>query len=399
MKIGVVTPYDLAVPSGVNSSLIPLACWMREQGHDVRVYGPKSAPTNATPTMGDPYRDLPIITTHLGRPRSLRWGGAMASISVSPLGARRLAKTLRAEQFDIVHVHEPVLSWPMTQLLGSPSTGLVGTFHSAEAAAARGYRAAGWALRRWLKRFDALTAVSAAAAATVRPALPKSCEIVPVCIDVEHYATSPTTPIARTDHRRTVLFVGRADPRKGLDDLIEAFARLRRTRNDLRLVIVGPDSRACARLARDSRLAERPDVDIVGNVSARTLVNYYRSADVFCSPATGGEAFGLVLIEAMAAGVPVVASDIAGYRDVVRHQVDGLLTPRSNPVQLARTLERLLDDESLRGALRSAGRQRAQTFSTEAVGQRLLDLYDRHLRGRPEVHARSGRGAPIAWKD
>jgi phosphatidylinositol alpha-mannosyltransferase len=399
MKIGVVTPYDLAIPSGVNSSLIPLAGWMREQGHDVRVYGPQSTPARTTPTDSDPYGDLPLITTHLGRPRSLRWGGAMASISVSPLGARRLAKTLRAEQFDIIHVHEPVLSWPMTQLLGSPSTGLVGTFHSAEAAAARGYRVAGWPLRRWLRRFDVLTAVSEAAAATVRPALPAPCEIVPVCIDVAHYAEPPITPASKDGRRRTVLFVGRADPRKGLDDLIEAFARLRIQRDDLRLVIVGPDSRACARLARDPRLADRSDVHIVGSVPANALANHYRSADVFCSPATGGEAFGLVLIEAMAAGVPVAASDIAGYRDVVRHEVDGLLTPHSNPAQLARTLARLLDDEPLRGTLRSAGRRRAQTFSTEVVGQQLLDLYDRHLRRRPDPQTLDSRGTRIASKD
>jgi phosphatidylinositol alpha-mannosyltransferase len=399
MKIGVVTPYDLALPSGVNSSIIPLARWMREGGHDVRVYGPTSAQREPASANGVPGNGFPVVTTHLGRPRSLRWGGAMASISLSPLGAHRLASTLRAERFDVIHVHEPLLSWPVIQFLASPSTGLVGTFHSAEQVAARGYRLAGWALRRWLARFDVLTAVSSAAATTARPVLPNQCEIVPVCIDVEHYATPHAKPVALSGDRRTVLFVGRADPRKGLSDLIEAFARLRVERDDLRLVIVGPDARACARLARDPRLAGKPDVVIAGTVAAATLAGYYQSADVFCSPATGGEAFGLVLIEAMAAGAPVVASDIEGYRDVVRHQVDGLLTPRSNPARLAAALSRLLDDETLRHSLQDAGRRRADTYSTEIVGQQLLDLYDRQRRGHAVPRTRGAFGALTPRKD
>ena len=368
MKIAMVTPYDLAAPGGVNRYAMDIAAWVRGQGHEVQLIGPASARDGTPPEA-----------TIVGRPRGVRGGGTVAPIALDPRLGSQVRRLSRRERYDVVHVHEPLMPMLSLAFLRHADTPLLGTFHSAEPAAGRLYRLTGPLLRRWTRRLAARTAVSETARAVAGPALGGPCVIVPGCTDLSHFAApSPPPELPSLDgrERRTILFVGRADARKGLDDLIDAYGRLRARHDDLRLVVAGPAGRRGEALRARVEAAGWRDVHFAGPVSAPDLPRYYQAAHVFVAPATGGEAFGLVLTEAMAAGAPVVAGDNPGYRAVVRDGRDGLLAPPHDPAALAATIERLLDDEPLRRGLIAVGRERARDFDVATVASRFLSLYE-----------------------
>ena len=372
MRIAAVSPYDFSLPSGVNSHVLALAQWLRRQGHEVRTIGPASS-GNGLSAAG---------VTVVGKPRGIRVGGTVAQITLSPRLGSTVRSLLAAEQFDVVHLHEPHMPLLPLQFLRFSTALNVATFHAAEPLGGRLQRLAAPALRRWTRRLDVAIAVSPTARAALPASLAGSCHVIPCCIDSDHFARPLPPPPALRNGRRTILFVGRMEPRKGLPVLLQAYARVRAARGDTQLVIVGAADR---RLQAQLRARGWEDVRFVGAVPYADLPAYYQAADIFCAPARAGEALGLVLAEAMAGGTPLIASDIAGYRGVVRAGVDGLLTPAGDAVQLARGIERLLDDAPLRQALRERGRERARDFSCDAVGPQILDLYDRHLgerRGR-----------------
>ncbi len=382
MKIAVVSPYDFSIPGGVNSYALSLARWQRRQGHDVRVIGPASSRNGLTP---------PDVTV-VGRPLPVPAGGTVATIAMSPLVPRALRSLLEEEQFDIVHLHEPLMPLLPLHALRVSTALRVGTFHTAEPLGRRLYRLAGPALARWATRLHAHTAISATARDVAAPFIRGPCEIIPGCIDIDRFAR-PAPPLpALLDGRRNILFVGRIEPRKGLAVLLQAYGRVRASHHDTRLVVVGPKGWLGCRLERRVRALAWDDVVFTGAVAAADLPRYYQAASVFCAPAGGGEAFGIVLAEAMAAGVPIVASEIPGYRHVIQSQRQGLMPPPHDPARLADAIERLLDDAPLRADLRARGRERVRSFSVESVGQRMLDLYDRRLsEQRSQPTAMAGR--------
>ena len=403
MKIATVTPYDLSLPGGVNRYALDIARWVRSQGHDVQVIGPASSRNGAIPT------DVTI----LGSPRSVRAGGTIVPIALDPGLGKAIGALLAREQFDIVHLHEPLMPVLPLQFLRSAtrdgSVPIVGTFHAAEATGQRLYRLAGPALRRWTRRLAARTAISETARRVAGPALGGPCTIIPGCTDSARFSAA-LPPLAEragaspnatpNPDCRTILFVGRGEPRKGLGELIEAFARLRLAHDDLRLVVVGPPGPLGPALRERVRRAGWSNVHFVGPVSEADLPRYYQAAHVFVSPATGGEAFGLVLTEAMAAGAPVIAGDNPGYRAVLRGGADGVLVPPRDPAALAAAIDALLRDEPRRRRMIAAGRARARDFSVESVGAQFLALYDslaaqaRRERGRRRSAGREGPSGP-----
>ena len=401
MKIATVTPYDLAAPGGVNHYALDIARWVRTQGHDVHVIGPASSPDAAVP---------PDVTV-LGSPRTILVGGTTAPIALNLRLGHAVRRLLAQEQFDIIHLHEPVMPvLPLQFLRGALRAGdvpIVGTFHTAESTGRQIYRIAGPALRRWTRRLDARSAVSETARRVAAPALGGPCDIIPGGTDIARFSAPlsppPGLPQPPTgDPRRTILFVGRAEPRKGLTDLIEAFARLRRDHHNLQLVVVGPPGPLGPALRKRVHDAGWTDIHFVGPVAQQDLPRYYQSAHVFASPATGGEAFGLVLTEAMAAGAPVVAGDNPGYRAVLRDGRDGLLVPPRNPQALAAAIDALLRDEPRRQRMIAAGRARARDFSIEAVGAQFLAMYDSlaaQPRRRRGTHRPAGRERPSGPKE
>jgi phosphatidylinositol alpha-mannosyltransferase len=365
MRILLACPYDWGEPGGVQVHVRELGTHLRGRGHEVLVLAPGRAPA------AEPWVRI------VGRPVRVPYAGTVAPIAFSPSAWSRIRGRLRAFGPDVVHVHEPLTpSVSMLVTLASVAP-VVATFH-AYLDRSRLMEAAGPALRRVHRRIRVSVAVSEAAASFLRRVVPGPVEIVPNGVEVRRFA-DPGPRAQGLPQGRLALWVNRLDPQKGFGVMVEAFERLAERHADVSLVIAG-DGRDRGALAR---LPEgiRGRTVLLGTVPHDELPRYHAAADVFVSAATGQESFGIVLIEAMAAGVPVVATDIPGYRDVVRDGVDGLLVPPGDPDALAGALDRVLSEPDLARALARAGRARAETFSWDAVVPRLEAVYRRAVTG------------------
>ncbi len=376
MKIALVSPYDITVPSGVNANIEHLAVEFRRRGHDVRTYAP-----------GPPREEPDPFHVTLGRSLPVPSAGSLARVTFSPsiLGAVR--RLLAEEQFDIVHLHEPLVPSLPPVFLRFSKTVNVGTFHAAHDRGSPLYSLFRMPLRRWASRLHGRIAVSPAAAHLVDRYFPGDYHIIPNGVDVDRFRAEVPCPPEVLARRPYVLFVGRFEPRKGLPVLLRAFQQLKARRPDLHLVVVGEGSRRkkYERWVRDQALR---DVHFTGYVSNGELAAYYQHAAVFCAPNTGNESFGIILLEAMAAGAPVVASNIEGFAAVVEHEVSGLLVPPRDPGALADALERTLTDADLAHSMAATGSLRVPEFSWPQVSERILAYYEQLL---AEYH---GRGEP-----
>jgi phosphatidyl-myo-inositol alpha-mannosyltransferase len=365
MKIGLVSPYDFMHPGGVTEHVRHLSAKLRARGHDVTVLAPSSR-------VGDDH-GIPGYV-RIGRSVPVRSNGSVARIALSFHLVRRVRALLDEAAFDVVHYHEPLVpSLPIT-VLRFHSGANVGTFH-AMARRNLGYYYGRPFLKRYFKRLHAHIAVSVPARDFIARYFEGEYRIVPNGIDCSRFnpGHAPLQEL-RTPGKSTILFVGRLESRKGLPTLVEAYGQLRRTRSDVRLVVVGDGP---MRWGYESQVAAMsiPDVEFAGRVSDELLPRYYASADIFCAPANGGESFGIVLLEAMASGVPVMASSIPGFSSVVSHDVDGVLVPPRHPKEWARSLAGLLDDDSRRRAMSERGLAKAQLYDWERVVDEVLDVY------------------------
>jgi phosphatidyl-myo-inositol alpha-mannosyltransferase len=360
VRIALVSPYDLTVPGGVQSHVRHLAAQLRATGDQVVLLGPGDDPGH----LG------------LGGSVAVPFNGSVAPIALAPSAAARTRRLLARLQPDVVHVHEPLVPLAgITAALASPAP-VVATFH-AWSDDARLYRLARALGRRVLDRAAVAVAVSPAAAAYHGAALgvaPDRFRIVPNGVEVDRFQAALPLERVVDPARETLLFVGRLERRKGLEPLVRAFLRLRADRPGLRLLVVGegPERDRCRALV-PAELHD--DVVFLGRVPDAELPGCYRAADVYVSPALGGESFGIVLLEAMAAGAAVVASDLPGYRSVVDHRRTGLLVPPGEPVALAAAIGQLLDDPVRRAALATAGRRAASDYDWSVVTATLRGLY------------------------
>ena len=371
MKIAMVSPYDFAWPGGVNAHVAQLSAELRTRGHTVRIIAPQ---TPARPLTAGLDREHFIP---MGRTVPLSAGGSRARVTLSWWLYPRVRGLMARERFDIVHLHEPLAPILPLMVLHHSNAVNVGTFH-AYSDRQRLYRLSRPALRRWHRRLHGRIAVSAAARSFVAPHFPQCpYQVIPNGIEYTRFAGARPLPHLK-DGRRNILFVGRKDERKGLRYLLEAFAGLLQKRADLRVIIVGPGSadRACARILDEISGVDSGAAINAGTVDNDELPRYYASADVFCSPATGGESFGIVLLEAMAAGAPVVASDIDGYRDVVTHGETGLLTAPRAPEAIAGAISCLIDDPDLARRISAAGKNVAEQYSWQHVASDVEAYYE-----------------------
>jgi phosphatidylinositol alpha-mannosyltransferase len=365
VKILLVCPYDWEAPGGVQVHVRQLAAELRERGHRSIVVAPGSR------TSSD--EGVRIV----GRPVRVPYGGTVAPISFSPGSWRRIRSAMRSFDPDVIHVHEPLT--PSTSMLAvlAASAPVVATFH-AYLERSRLMELAAPVLRQVSRRIDAAIAVSDAAASFVRRVAHVPLEIVPNGVDVRAFA-HPGPPIEGLPVGRKILWVNRLDPQKGFEVMVRAFETLASELEDVRLLVAGDGRDRVA--VRSLPQSVRSRILRLGSVPHAELPRYHAAADVFASPAVGQESFGIVLVEAMAAGVPVVATDIPGYREVVRDGVDGLLVPPNDATALASAIRRVLSEPDLASALASAGRSRAETFSWDTVVPRLETVYDRVLAG------------------
>ncbi len=374
MKIALVSPYDYSYPGGVSTHVAHLEREFLRRGHEVRVIAPSS---RTAEELGNPR------LLALGRPVpiALGVGGSVARISLHPRLSPRIKQILAEERFDVVHLHEPLVPFVAITTLRFSRSLTVGTFH-AYAESHRGYRYLRRLLDRYLSRLDGKIAVSEPARAFISKYFPGDYTVIPNGIDFPLFS-SPAAPLPQfQDGKLNILFVGRWERRKGLPDLLEAYRLLKGDFPQSRLIVVGPDGGRRApyeRLVSDYLLR---DVHLVGLVPSSELPSYYQAAHIFCAPSTGKESFGLVLLEAMAAGRPIVASDIAGYASVIGHGAEGFLVPPKDPQALAAALARLLADGALREQMGAQGREKAQQYDWPLVAAQVLSFYEQVRQAR-----------------
>ena len=353
MRIGLVCPYSLSLPGGVQGQVLGLARALRAAGHETRVLGPCDGPP---PEAG---------VTPLGNTIAALANGSVAPLAPDLPCVLRTIRAIRDEGFDLLHLHEPLAPGPTLTAVVLSLTPTVGTFHAAGGSAA--YR---WLrpLTRWLgRRLTLRCAVSEDARDMAARALGGDYVLVHNGIDIERYAKATPSPTAGP----TVVFLSRHEARKGLGVLLAALEHLP---SDVRLWIAsdGPET---AELR--ARVGDHPRVEWLGRLTEEEKAQRLRGADVLCAPSRHGESFGMVLLEGMAAQTPIVASDLPGYRNVARHEVEALLVPPDDPVALARAITRVLEEPPTAATLVAGGEARAAEFSMDRLAERYLSLYDR----------------------
>jgi phosphatidyl-myo-inositol alpha-mannosyltransferase len=362
VKIGLVSPYVYPLPGGVTQHVRYLYENLRLRGHDVRII--TSSHGLQRSSEGDVIR--------LGKGFSMPTNGSVGTVTVSPRFISQVRAVLEQERFDLLHFHEPFVPFLSLVVLRESTSVNIGTFH-AYGGWSPSYEFGSRALRGYAARLHGRIAVSAAARHFIDRYFPGDYKVIPNGVDTERYGRA--VPVARwQDGMPNVLFVGRFEPRKGVLDMLKAYRQVRKDGVEARLLLVGggPQEREARRYVATRRMG---GVEFLGRVSDDEKVQLFRTADVYCAPATGRESFGIVLLEAMAAGAPIVASDIHGYKGVVRRGREALLVPPREPKELAAAIERLLADRELAAEFRANGPVRAAEFSWPRVTAKVDDYY------------------------
>ena len=366
MKIGICAPYDLARSGGVNTVIRAQAGALRQIGHDVCVFGAASAP-------------LQDGEVSLGGCLSIVVGETETGFGVDPRSWWTTKRLLREKRFDVVHMHEPLMPLPPWFVLWQADAPVIATFQTYREQGHRWYPKYKRIFDPLMARVDVRLAGSEAAKRTVAAHFPGDYEILPNGIDVEHFAAPAPRPAVMPAGRRHVLYIGRIEPRKGVDRLVRAMQIVQRQVAGVQLVVAGrgPDREAIQSLARELDVrAVFPD-----RVSDDELPGLYQSADVVCSPALGDESFGLVLLEAMAAGRPIVASNIDGYAELLTPAGSARLAKVGDVTALAEEISAVLTDASLARTLGERGATAAKNYDRIVIARRLEEIYRNAIGG------------------
>ncbi|MGC1800842.1 MAG: glycosyltransferase [Solirubrobacterales bacterium] len=379
MRIALVSPYSWTYQGGVNRHVEALAEQFIARGDHVRVLAPWDPPDAISRRLhrSQPeLREAPDYLVPLGRTLGIGANGAVSNLSSFPEGPIALRRELRAGNYDVVHVHEPLAPLIGWDAMTSREAPVVGTFHAYSTKAFPNHTATLLGARRRLNQLSARIAVSEAAAWTGRRWFGGEYTIVPNGVDIEAAPLGPKPP---SDELR-LLFVGRAEERKGLPVLLAAFQALVE-HVPARLTVVGADPEEISRRVSDPDLMKH--IDVLGKVSDSILWRQLAEADLLCAPSLAGESFGMVLIEAMAAGTGVVASAIAGYSDVVTNGVDGVLVPPADPQALGEELQLLAHEPKRIAAMGEAGRRSAQRYAWPRIAEQVTEVYERAIEPAP----------------
>jgi len=366
MRVGLVSPYDFASPGGVNDHVRHLARQLRRLGHEARIFAPSSR------------ADVDFDTARfyrIGTPIAIPVNDSVARITLSFHLADQVAAIVEKEHFDVLHFHEPLMpALPMTMLKMS-TTANVGTFH-AFARSNLGY----YYGRRWLEPYLAYLhrgiAVSEPAREFLNQYFPEfPLRVIPNGIDVNAFKPGLTPIRHLRDGSVNILFVGRLEKRKGLGDLLRAYEWMQPRMPKSRLIVVG-DGPLRGKVEAYISRHRLPNVVLAGFVPDTVLPRYYCSADIFCAPATGAESFGIVLLEALASGLPVVATEVEGYMSVLEPGRDSMTVQPKGWAELGAALIILARDADLRRRLGAYGHEKARRFGWDVVASQIVEVYN-----------------------
>jgi phosphatidylinositol alpha-mannosyltransferase len=375
MRIGIVCPYSWDIPGGVQAHVRDLASTLLGLGHAVSVLAPGD----------EDAHDLPPYVVTAGKAVPIPYNGSVARLQFGVVSAARVRRWLRDGGFDVVHVHEPAppsLSLLACMLHDGP---LVATFHAATVRS-RFYAMFDTVLQPFLEKLTGRIAVSPAARTVIVEHLGADAVVIPNGVAVAGFAAARPLP-GYPRVGGTVGFIGRYDePRKGMDILVDALTRLVPQRPDLRLLVAGRGDADEFQARLPAAVAAR--VDLLGQVSDEDKARMLRSVDIYCAPNTGQESFGVILLEAMAADAPIVASDIEPFRRVLNGGRAGELFPTGDPEALAQALTRLLDDPQRRAALAAEGRAAVAPFDWNVIIREVLRVYELAI---------EAAGVPTGW--
>ncbi|GLY68908.1 glycosyltransferase family 4 protein [Amycolatopsis taiwanensis] len=369
MKIGIVCPYSFDVPGGVQNHVVDLARALLDRGHEVSVLAP-----------GDEDADLPPFVQAVGKALGIRYNGSVARLQFGPVSYARVRRWLHEGNFDVLHLHEP--SAPSLSLLALKVADgpIVATFHTSTPRS-RTLSAFQPVLRPLQEKITARIAVSALARRVQVEHAGGDAVEIPNGVDVEFF--SKATPLEGYPRAGgTIGFVGRfTEPRKGMAVLLGAAEELLPDFPGLRLLVVGRGEPEALRRMAGPKLA--PHIELLGQVDDEGKARALRSVDVYCAPNTGGESFGMILTEAMAAGTAVVASGLDSFRRVLDDGRAGLLAPTGDAAALAGALREVLADPARRASLAAAAGERVMIFDWSVVVAQVLRVYETAVAADP----------------
>jgi phosphatidyl-myo-inositol alpha-mannosyltransferase len=369
VRIGLVSPYSWSVPGGVNDHIANLAAQLEARGHEARIIAPWGNLMRSN--SGPPPQNLVPAGSAVG----VKINGSKAYVNLSPRKLRDMDELLRAENLDLLHAHEPCTPAVARAAVIASRVPVVGTFHAA-GTGSYWYRT----LRKMggdcIKAICVKIAVSPAAVEFVARYYPEEeYHVIPNGVDTRLYAGARDQP----EVPGRILFIGRAEPRKGLIVLLQAFTQLRRRLPGATLRLVGPQWTQVHHEVNKPGTGltwPMPGIAALGRVSQEAKLREMAAAEVLCVPSVHGESFGIVLAEGLAAGLPIVASDLAGYRAVLKDGALGRLVPLGDPAALADELELVLGDADLRARLATRGIEAAKELDWDRVAERVLETYD-----------------------
>lgn len=369
MKIGIVCPYSFAVPGGVQGHVVDLATALLRRGHEVSVLAPAAADA-----------ELPDFVHATGRAVGVPFNGAIARLQFGPVAYARVRRWIAANDFDVLHLHEPVVPSLSLLALKIADGPIVATFHmsTSRSRAMLGVRPF---LRPLLEKITARIAVSVLARRVQVEHLGGDAVEIPNGVDVPFYAGAQPLD-GYPSARPTIGFVGRfTEHRKGMPVLLEAMRQLVPVLPDLRLLVAGRGAAEELYRLAGPELADH--IEVLGQVDNETKARMLRSVDVYCAPNLGGESFGMILTEAMAAGTAVVASGLDSFRRVLDDGAAGVLSPVGDAGALAASLQELLVDDDRRAALAATGSARVAEFDWARVCEQVLRTYETAIAADP----------------
>ncbi len=362
MRIGIVCPYSWDIPGGVSAHVADLAEALIRMGHYVSVLAPAEFDEL-----------LPDYVVSTGKPRAVKYNGSVARLSFGPIAARKVSKWVEEGEFDVLHVHEPLAPSLSVLACWAAKGPIVATWHSSMDKS-RMMLTLSKLAQTAMEKVSARIAVSEAARTTLIKHVDGDAVVIPNGVDVRAFCNAKPM-FGWPGANLSIVFLGRGDePRKGLSVLVDAYPEIRRNHPNVRLLIAGPGEPAntLKSLSRE----DRASVTLLGMIAPQDKASVLASGTIYVAPNTGGESFGIVLLEAMATGTPVIASNLEAFSRVLDHGRAGLTFENENSTDLAKVVSDLLADPIQRAELSVQGKSRVAEFDWSVVATRIVDVYE-----------------------